>query len=63
MDNNVIISAWLNVPKAAEKLKKTALKGADFIQFAPARAEAVESMQAASRPRSTASRRARRGRG
>lgn len=37
--DNVIISTWLNVPKAAEKLKKIALKGADFIQFAPERGE------------------------
>lgn len=41
MDNNVIISAWLNVPKAAEKLKKYAPKGSrrEFIQFAPERGE------------------------
>lgn len=41
MDNNVIISAWLNVPKAAEKLKKFAPKGSrrEFIQFAPERGE------------------------
>ena len=39
MDNNIIISAWLNVPKAVEKLKKIALKGTNFIQFAPERGE------------------------
>lgn len=41
MNNNVIISAWLDVPKAAEKLKKFAPKGGrrEFIQFAPERGE------------------------